>query len=98
MGAGERRSSLDFVDGIERGDIVQAADRSHRWECSAGKLAGNACAAHAGVDADAINGEVIGIGPLPAGAELAGFPGIGGRSNHTRHQVEKACEAATSRW
>ena len=70
---GVRSLHAKFVHGFDRQKGVQAAEGAHCGKHAAGGLGGQSAGGHAGIGAGAVHGEVVGVGPLPVGGELAGF-------------------------
>ena len=68
----------EFLDGLQRHQRIQAAEGAQGRQHSTGSLGGQAPRGHPGIGTHPIHGEVIGIGPLPIGRELAGFSARGG--------------------
>ncbi len=75
FGREARRLHADFLQRIQRRQILQSAERSHRWQRAAGELGRGRTARHSGVRAHAVQAEVIRIGALSVDAELAGLSG-----------------------
>ena len=83
-----------FLHRLHRDQAVHTSNRAQAGKRASGGLRGRAAAADACVRAGAIHSEVMRVGTLSVGGELAGFSACGRRHDSTRHDFEKIQQPA----